>query len=150
MCKCVLIYLFIYRFSKAYALRQHLVVHENPGAFLCVKCNKNFTRKDSLEQHMLKFHSDDYIQKFECKICSFSTSSKLESNKHFDKEHARNVKKEKWLPCDLCSEAFLDVHDLKFHQFQKHSNITKCSVCKVDFETKREVIKHMSIAHNMK
>lgn len=134
------------------------MVHENPSAFLCVLCNKNFTRKDSLEQHVLKFHKETLaldLEKFGCKVCNFKTTKKSALKKHFEVEHLTNVKQEKednWLPCDydLCNEAFLDERDLKFHHFKKHSSVTKCSVCEVDFETKREVIKHMNIAHNMK
>lgn len=58
-----------------------MITHENERIFDCPKCNKSFTRKAVLRNH-LAFHSD--VRKYSCPFCpkKFKTSSELVTHRN--------------------------------------------------------------------
>ena len=65
------------------------------AGFVCDSCQKSFTRKDNLTQHIRKFHKDNYdisqktsnISNFHCSSCDKSFTRKDNLKTHMKKFH---------------------------------------------------------------
>ncbi|CAI9606718.1 unnamed protein product [Staurois parvus] len=109
--------------SKLHASRKTLVKHvrrfhaENAQEFIAIKrlksegwkcdiCNKSFTRRPHLEEHMI-LHSQD--KPFKCTYCDEHFKSRFKRLRHQEKYHLGPF------PCDICGRQFNDSGNLRRH-----------------------------------
>ena len=52
------------------------------GTFVCVDCNKKFTRDDNLLKHKKIYHSNEPPEQFFCDFCSNSFDTKFNLERH--------------------------------------------------------------------
>lgn len=140
-------------------------MHENPNAYLCQICDKNFTRKDILENHLRAVHSK---VPFRCTLCNFKSVKKCELKIHLTKIHGnfKGTRKESdaedlfveepkkesednYVPCSECTKAFLGLKSLKIHQMKSHAKSTNCELCESKFNSKRDMLKHLKSVHKI-
>ena len=106
--------------------------------FKCQICDKRYSRKKSLNQHM---NIHDESKAFKCDVCMklFTCKSNLI-------RHNRAHTGEKPFACQVCDRNFARKDQLVRHQ-AAHSEVRsfKCSVCPEGryFKTKHEVNQHM-------
>ena len=106
--------------------------------FKCQICDKRYSRKESLSQHMI-IH--DESKAFKCDVCLkvFSYKSKLQM-------HYRTHTGEKPFACKVCDRKFALKSLLVRHQ-ATHSDVRsfKCSICPEGryFKTKHQLTNHM-------
>ena len=147
------------------------------GRFICEKCNKSFSQKDSLEKHIEVKHDG---KTYRCKHCAKKFSSYTGFRKHLRKFHdpivvaadktfkckhcktefeskksrAKHLTScEKYnklgFKCDLCYQRFSIEKNLTLHVMAIHQNLKayKCELCDYASKFKGSVKEHVRKAH---
>ena len=97
------------QYSRKDNLKQHIdTVHEGKkSVFACDHCNKQYSQKGHLNQHIASVHDG---KKFDCDQCNKQFYYKTHLNRHIASVH--DGKKSE---CDQCNKQFLDKGNLKRH-----------------------------------
>ncbi|XP_053325785.1 zinc finger and BTB domain-containing protein 41 [Spea bombifrons] len=141
--------------SKLHASRKTLVKHvrrfhpEKAQEFLAIKkiknegwkcdiCNKSFTRRPHLEEHMI-LHTQD--KPFKCTYCDEKFKSRFKRLKHQEKFHLGPF------PCDICGRQFNDSGNLKRHIDYTHGGKRKwtCFICGKSVRERTTLKEHLRI-----
>ena len=140
------------RFGSKNALRQHLIkckpeiVADKKYAaqfFPCDQCDKVFSRKATLLNHM-KLHAG----KYRCEKCKKCFSSSFTHERHMVegscKESTEDDDEEGKYPCSKCDKSFNVKNTLNLHVAHEHSEIALfCSMCEKSYLRKEDLLKHM-------
>nr|CAI5830379.1 unnamed protein product [Callosobruchus analis] len=110
-------------------LRRHMVKHPDIAAgnrifIRCIYCNKSFTRKLALDDHIVKRHPDFIAsvtsQVHECTKCTYKTTSNSDLKRHMVKhsdiaagDHITNR-------CTHCNKTFTSTQALDDHIVKRH------------------------------
>ncbi|XP_073449081.1 zinc finger and BTB domain-containing protein 41 [Aquarana catesbeiana] len=141
--------------SKLHASRKTLVKHvkrfhaENAQEFIAIKrlksdgwkcdiCNKSFTRRPHLEEHMI-LHSQD--KPFKCTYCDEHFKSRFKRLRHQEKYHLGPF------PCDICGRQFNDSGNLRRHIEYTHCGKRKysCFICGKSVRERTTLKEHLRI-----
>ena len=146
--------------------------HESEGTlFPCKICEKVFSRKDLLKEHMNTLHKRPY----KCPSCPYETAQESRLTRHIQAVHDK-IKK---YFCEQCSYATSDNYSLKFHIKSVHEKLKPficeqctyatttrqalnnhikavheklkpflCELCSTSFSTKYLLVQHVSVIHN--
>ncbi|KAG9483300.1 hypothetical protein GDO78_009301 [Eleutherodactylus coqui] len=141
--------------NRLHASRKTLVKHvkrfhaENAEDFLTIKriktegwncdiCNKSFTRRPHLQEHMI-LHSQD--KPFKCTYCDEQFKSRFKRLRHQEKYHLGPF------PCDICGRQFNDTGNLKRHIEYTHGGKRKwiCFICGKSVRERTTLEEHLRI-----
>ncbi|XP_044288302.1 zinc finger and BTB domain-containing protein 41 [Varanus komodoensis] len=141
--------------NKLHAAKKTLIKHvkrfhpENGQEFLSIKkkksegwkcdiCNKSFTRRPHLEEHMI-LHTQD--KPFKCTYCEEYFKSRFARLKHQEKFHLGPF------PCDICGRQFNDTGNLKRHIECTHGGKRKwtCFICGKSVRERTTLKEHLRI-----
>ncbi|XP_062991136.1 zinc finger and BTB domain-containing protein 41 [Elgaria multicarinata webbii] len=141
--------------NKLHATKKTLIKHvkrfhpENVQEFLSIKkkksegwkcdiCNKSFTRRPHLEEHMI-LHTQD--KPFKCTYCEEHFKSRFARLKHQEKFHLGPF------PCDICGRQFNDTGNLKRHIECTHGGKRKwtCFICGKSVRERTTLKEHLRI-----
>ena len=131
--------------SKA-VLRKHMAfVHDrknNPRKFKCTLCEKSFSVKNALENHILSVHEGS---KFQCPNCTEVFNSKKGLTLHIGQTHERS----KLFQCSLCDSAFVQEKNFLKHVAFVHEKTigNLCPHCGKNCMNPGEVQKHIAKVH---
>ena len=157
-------------FRSAKYLHRHLVMHTD--MFKCKKCNFCFSRKDSLQKHVLKccpelassyniqycslcyrvfstksgkINHDATCKWVKCEKCSrvFSSSKDMESHECFTEETVAEGSGIEF-SCGKCGKSFLSHYYLMQHQ-AIHEETFQCSICKKNLKSQEDLTNHITI-----
>uniref|UniRef100_A0A1B6MMQ7 C2H2-type domain-containing protein n=1 Tax=Graphocephala atropunctata TaxID=36148 RepID=A0A1B6MMQ7_9HEMI len=115
--------------------------------FQCEKCQKTFSKKPKLLQH-LALHTPKELYTITCYKCD----KKFPSNYHF-KLHIKLVHSKLYYGCDFCGNVFKHRTSLRNHQRKIHSNPTEivsnftCDMCGKSFKYKNSLEDHIIYGH---
>lgn len=156
-------------FDSKDLLKQHEdSVHNQPKNFDCTCCTKVFQSLKALKNHVRKAHFNHH--RFSCSECGQGTEAlgpmlihisthhggdkneqcdlcgKMFAIKEQVKRHKEECGKGKVFTCQYCetrfkSEAYLDKHVERHHDF---SSAISCTVCRKSFDNKQGYIRHLS------
>ena len=114
-------------FKQQTNLCRHKKQHKGVRAlFLCLKCNRNYTRKDTLQKHLKKGKCFESGNEFECKKCRKTYKRKSSLNRHLrthlddkigdkgkssSEEASRNTKQERETNSGVAIPDFTDDED---------------------------------------
>lgn len=104
----------------------------------CIDCGHVFQNKESLEIHVVNFHTKS-IQ-FLCQTCSYSCGAKEDLQ-----QHCQNTKHQMGscsFNCQLCSFTSLNVINFQSHMTEVHNMSHSCPTCVLFFQTQEELINH--------
>ena len=158
-------------FRTAQYLYRHLVIHTD--VFQCEQCSKTFSRKDSMQKHILKCCPSlaEKYKIFYCEVCLRVFSK--ESGKRRHTEKCKSVQCKDCLKifvsqadlelhtckmfdlddsakycCGRCAKAFQSLYYLKQHQ-QLHDNHNSCERCGKSFLSNEELESHKGLCETL-
>ncbi|CAH1792018.1 unnamed protein product, partial [Owenia fusiformis] len=107
---------------------------------ICDKCGKIYSRKCSLEAHIVRNHSDENVP---CSICNQTFQSNYHLKMHHKRVHDKKVQ------CEHCGKSFGMPQDLKEHvRIHTGERPYKCEICDKSFAQGGSLYKHkQSQAH---
>ena len=122
------------------------------GRFICEKCNKSFSQKDSLEKHIEVKHDG---KTYRCKHCAKKFSSYTGFRKHLRKFHDPIVvAADKTFKCKHCKTEFESKKSRAKHltSCEKYNKLGfKCDLCYQRFSIEKNLTLHvMAIHQNLK
>ncbi|XP_078417853.1 zinc finger and BTB domain-containing protein 41 [Cetorhinus maximus] len=126
------------RFHPANIQEFFAVRKKKSEAWKCEVCNKTFTRRPHLEEHMI-LHTQD--KPFKCSYCEEHFKSRFARLKHQEKFHLGPF------PCDICGRQFNDTGNLKRHIECTHGGKRKwtCFICGKSVRERTTLKEHLRI-----
>ncbi|CAL8081107.1 unnamed protein product [Orchesella dallaii] len=118
-------------------LKRHKFVHGEPQ-FTCRHCQKKFRRRDHLDIHVLRIHSESKL--FICEVCGRSCPTKPELKYHVA-EH------EKRYHCTFCPMRFARRTILTGHERTHTGEKLQCEWCPVSKACLFNIKKHVKKCH---
>lgn len=133
-------------FKTAHYLYRHMVIHTD--VFRCESCSKTFSRKDSLQKHVLKCCPEfaDQYKIFYCQVCLRVFSKESGKKRHTDK--CKSVQ------CQICFKIFMSEGDMAVHTCKSHdlddSAKYACGRCSKSFQSLYYLKQHQQLhdSHN--
>ena len=124
------------QYSRRDNLKQHIdTVHEGKkSVFACDHCNKQYSQKGHLNQHIASVHDG---KKFDCDHCNKQFYYKTHLNRHIASVH--DGKKSE---CDQCNKQFLNKGNLKRHISAVHGG--------KPLKTKQDLLVKLSVVNERK
>ena len=108
----------------------------NEGNLVCRKCNRTFTRKSYLVNHM-QLHTG--LFKYFCELCKKGYNGMTAYNVHMDRH--RGVKYQ----CDFCAKTFTSLQMRDYHTSVHTGNYRfHCDFCNKGFNVKSFCEKHIA------
>jgi len=134
-------------FDRPYRLQRHMYIHNpNRPHVVCQICDRQFTRMDTLDNHMKSVHSDE--RPFSCTtegcLKTFATQSALF---HHLKTHMNG----KPYKCLECEASFALLNEYKQHMRENHADTRdlRCSDCYKLFPTSASLQEHKLVEHRL-
>lgn len=134
-----------------------LSLHSILSVINCKHCEKTFTKRLLLTEHMREHKKKIENQFFDCSICKTKFASKRAYTFH-KKFHetpndaaqptAVNPINRKMFDCSICNKTFSDERNLIQHKKQHTSRVYDCEYCQESFEKKPELKKHVFGIHS--
>ncbi|VEN35893.1 unnamed protein product [Callosobruchus maculatus] len=152
-----------YKTTKTEYLKRHLVTHsDNRIISRCLYCNKPFTRKLTLDDHIVRSHPDFIAsvssKVYECTKCTYKTvishDLKLHMVTHSHIADNNRIARR----CIYCDKTFKSKQGLNYHIIKRHPDFiasvsrtvhecTKCTYKTVyTSDLKQHMVKHSDIA----
>ena len=130
------------KFSSRDKLQNHMSLHTGKMTYSCFACRKSLLCQKYLIHHMKK-HVDEHVPKkvYECNECKKQFSSVLRYKRHIDSNIHLS---EGHLLCDICSKTFKSTTTLAAHR-KTHMQIAPefiCNLCGAEFERKYSLQRH--------
>ena len=131
------------KFSNKGNLNQHMNIHNKSKSFKCDVCFKVFNQKSNLAQHY-KTHTGE--KPFACQVCDKKFARKIQLV-----QHQATHSEDKSFKCSICPEGryFKTKHGLNQHMVFHYEPKFACSHCDYKTHTKQSLNKHTK-AHEKK
>nr|CAI5867007.1 unnamed protein product [Callosobruchus analis] len=148
-------------------LRRHAVTHDTAGnriTIRCIYCNKTFTTKQKLDEHIIKTHPDFIAsvssKVHECTECTYKTTNNCHMKQHMMVNHPDVTGNHISNRCIHCNKTFKTKQKLDDHIIKKHpdfiafvtSKVHECTECTYkttdNSHLKQHMAKHPDVAGN--
>ena len=117
------------------------------GRNQCYRCQKTFSCKLGLYNHVARFHENPGDMR--CEICNLGFQLRGSWRKHMEAEHGHGLPEKK--QCRLCEKILGSSHALRDHVLHVHQNVgkLKCDQCPDKwFSTQERLDRHFRIRHD--
>jgi len=120
----------------------------------CNTCEKHFSRKDNLLQHLVEVHANNYNKRYQCPICIKRFSRERNLKQHINNLHGeigelklkidQELRKGYEFACDVCEKRFRTQNNLYQHKNQMHSTtFFQCPTCIRRFRHQSNLNRHL-------
>ena len=99
------------KFRHASSLRSHRLIHSDVLKYMCSHCGKKFRFSQGLRYHMNAYHNQDFMNRFTCEQCDYSTGQRSALVIHRRKHTGERPYK-----CNVCNKAFMQKKHCKRHE----------------------------------
>ncbi|KAJ6646328.1 Transcription factor grauzone [Pseudolycoriella hygida] len=136
------------KFFKMSRAIQHCVWHDDPESFKCTTCQKRFTDKISLRDHIRNVHAPDEERQFQCEICKKNFAKSYILRSHMKVNHVKD--EDKNFECHICGLRFVIISFLKRHINRVHRKIHThiCELCAKTFKSGKSYERHFTNFHS--
>lgn len=118
--------------------------HRHDKPYQCTDCLRKYAKKSSLEDHIRFVHKGETPPKpFQCGECKKLFRDKSALNVHIRCTHSG----EKPFECSHCSAKFARFESLKYHMKRHDASYRSCSICLLEFPSRRGLINHKRSRH---
>ena len=136
-------------FSQKSLMHQHLKGVHYDDPFRCSLCEETFIYKKSMDNHMNMQHGQKDEFKYQCQQCEMATDDKTQFQIHVNRHN-----KVKPYRCNICGKSFYSQSNLTEH-LRKCIPLTpdtkkvkfECSVCGKDFGSENYLREHFKTNH---
>ncbi|XP_073823764.1 uncharacterized protein [Musca autumnalis] len=133
-------------FTNRTGLNNHMKFHE-PRRFTCDQCNKKFVTKQGLQHHILR-HIPESERKFPCTECGRLYASQVLLNHHRKFTHESTNLRD----CEICGETVRYSYNFARHMathigYKLNRTKFKCDKCDVVVTNNDELIAHKEQEH---
>ncbi|PNF38277.1 hypothetical protein B7P43_G11606 [Cryptotermes secundus] len=133
-------------FTNQSAWKDHLKQHSpktDVDPFLCPHCNKQFSSKYGLANHM-NLHLPESERPYKCQYCNKGFGAKHAMTKH-ERTHLPDEERLSYV-CDVCGKRFGYASTLDGHQRHVHQNERPfvCHICAKSFPIKGALTYHLT------
>jgi len=124
----------------------HPLSNKAKKPFRCPICDRGFSQKVHMENHVKNIHLKDSEKPFKCETCEYATTAKGMLDKHIRLVHF----KERPFKCPLCETAFGQRTHRDAHINAVHNKIKphKCELCDYSATNSGLLKKHIQIVHH--
>ena len=125
-------------FSQKHHLKQHLEIHNGKRPYSCDVCMKAFIHGYDLKRHM-RIHTGE--KPYSCDVCNmeFAQNSRL-------KQHKKTHTGESLWKCEICEKNFIQSCELKMHlRIHTGEKPFNCDVCNKPFARPGDLVRHKRI-----
>jgi len=132
-------------FSQKITLVQHINSHSSAKLYECTDCNIKFKQCSSLFKHRKQKHSD-YSPT--CSLCNKSFVNNETLQQHLKSKHTESHQKD--VKCDECTKLFASKSALVYHRMAEHqkgNNDNFCKPCNKRFKTSIVFTRHKKMFH---
>ena len=115
---------------------------------LCPPCNKPFSSKDKLDDHIRDIHLK---LKLSCNQCKFESLKRIEMVRHVRKEHGKVVtSSNSSKTCGTCQQVFKNNRNLQRHVRVLHKKELPyaCEKCEYKAGEERQLLRHVKRVHD--
>ena len=110
------------RFSTKALLEEHLMRSHNPEGILCNDCGKIFSSPKLLKRHELWHHNPEQAGgPVPCHICGKISMHKYALQKHIARVHRKKEASDDGTPCHICGKTYAEKKSLKTHLAKVHA-----------------------------
>ncbi|XP_065085410.1 transcription factor grauzone-like isoform X2 [Ochlerotatus camptorhynchus] len=129
------------RYYKKVRLHQHVQAINNPDAFRCELCQKNYGDAEGIKRHMKEFHTSEAEKMFKCERCDKSFVMEYKYKRHMQDHEDWDSQSCK---CEHCGKIYKSRHILKNHIKLNHTDPTSyiCDICAKGFHLKSLFLQH--------
>lgn len=121
--------------------RVHMLTHSKKKTLQCDSCDKSFSTRVALKDHILKNHIPENKKDFQCTICGNEYFLKKDLSRHMGYHKLQKLKKYK---CTICDKALVTQMGLSMHMMvHRGEKPVKCEVCDATFRKKDHLKTHM-------
>ncbi|XP_053403473.1 uncharacterized protein LOC123555013 isoform X2 [Mercenaria mercenaria] len=135
------------QFDDKFSLYLHFTKWHCRG-FRCKLCNKSYSRKQTVFNHIIVDHGyvpdkkEEYVGiYYHCKVCEKPFLNKRSLKSHLMQEHFGGHL------CEICGSAFGNAVNMEMHYLNKHQKQWVCNICKMVCNCPRDVASHISNVH---
>lgn len=116
-------------FDTVQELENHIKSSHSAIVFPCLRCNKEFNQKSSLEEHHLKVHNEVQKKKrrkmIECTLCDITFKNLKEMIEHEQLHDPGEL-----YPCKVCPKSYQSLKNVYMHKQKHYTNKITCPGCK--------------------
>ena len=110
------------RFSTKALLEEHLMRSHNAEGILCNDCGKIFSSPKLLKRHELWHHNPEQAGgPVPCHICGKISMHKYALQKHIARVHRKKEASDDGTPCHICGKTYAEKKSLKTHLAKVHA-----------------------------
>uniref|UniRef100_A0A8D9DQA0 Zinc finger protein 26 n=1 Tax=Cacopsylla melanoneura TaxID=428564 RepID=A0A8D9DQA0_9HEMI len=156
------------KFAKVMYIKRHLKQHE--GEFHCARCNKNYTRKESLQLHecvnmvynctqceqtftkikLFKQHRSTHkrqtakftLESLTCFQCSHVSDTMANFIQHIRTHFDKNKVNLSMIQCPICNQSYTRCRVFYTKHLRSHEASEYCALCKGVFHNRKTYEKH--------
>ena len=136
--------------------------------YKCATCDQTFESEKDLKLHIFRVHKTSKYEKSEGpwkvvknkkrrqskdtqenKIPNSNELNKNQLNESHQEKYGERMKHSSTYECDQCNKSFKQMGNLRKHNMNWHEELS-CYICQKTISSKKEIMKHKAVYHNMK
>ena len=130
---------FYTKYDLGYGIVDHNLKNPEQKRYQCNQCDKSYTQRGTLNQHIETIHQ---FVKHQCAKCGMIFKKRQSLRNHLKFQHGEEKNK-----CDVCGKMVFK-SQLENHIKDKHEKVYQCPTCAKILKTKERLKRHIKGVHD--